>query len=219
MNQSLNDVRIFNVPKDGSNSVGFAPRSSGGSSSHVGAIVGGVIGGVAFVVFVAFAVFFFVYRHRNRAHRVTAALYDRPQEIEKPEEGGVHPYMLASPTNVVQFNHGPESTAGSSSFSPIGSSFSPIASTAAVASNTVPGLGTHEGDQALEIAPPSYEEASEGRPSPSSPGFRIEKGSHRAEQMSQASEHVQNPLPLPLHPIDENQPTGPSTSGSDTIWE
>ncbi|KAJ3553899.1 hypothetical protein NM688_g3373 [Phlebia brevispora] len=117
--------------------------------------------------------------HRAHTHRVTAAQYDHPQEIEKPEEGGVQPYTLVSPTNV-QLTSGPESSAGSSGFSPVGSGFSPTG-TSTTAGTRGPLIALGDDDHAVDIAPPSYEEASEGSPgaSPNRPEFVSEKARYR----------------------------------------
>ena len=116
----------------------------GRKKSNVGAIVGGTIGGVAFLILTGFAIFFFMYRHRRQAHRVTAAQYDAGQEIEKVHgDGSVEPFPLPSTTpTTVRFACAPESTIGSDRLS-----FVP---------GSMPMLG-HYGNDTLNVAPPSYE--------------------------------------------------------------
>ena len=181
--------------------MGFAPRStSGSSSSHVGAIVGGIVGGVAFVVITGFLVFFWRYSHRRGTHRITAAQYDA--DIEKPADGTVQPFDLQTPTSV-QYAIRPESTADSSATTPMHSPAYYAAS--------------HQG-HANDIAPPSYE-FSEGSRSPGlvgPPPARLEK-SGRIRSAS-VSSFQQPPIPLtPITPTSANATHG--TAGSSTLLE
>ncbi|PSR83441.1 hypothetical protein PHLCEN_2v5713 [Hermanssonia centrifuga] len=185
---------IFNIPRDGADQVGFAPRSSSSSKfNHIGAIVGGAIGGAALLIIVAFTIFFFVYRHRRQAYRVTAAQYDDSQGLEKIYD--VQPFSLGTPTTV-QFPPGPESTAGSSSLY----TTSPHA-----------GLSFIQEEAHVDIAPPSYEtsEAQIGGSSSSSPTFQNDKsGSYTANFQP-------GPLPhhTPLTPVHEVGISGSSSAG------
>lgn len=182
--------------------MGIAPRSTpSNSSSHIGPIVGGVVGGAAFLVIVGLVAFWwFRYRHRASAHRVTAALYDHDNMLEKPSDGDVQPYTLVSPTNV-PLMHGPTSSVGSSR-SPVGSNFSQFG-----VSTTGAMIAMNGDEQILDVAPPSYEQVSEGNPSPNSPEFTTEKAEYHPTESPRW-------LPSSLYPVDEN---GPGTSGSNTL--
>ena len=70
--------------------------------------------------------------------------------------------------------------------------------------------------QTLEIAPPRYEEVSDGSPASNQLEFAHhtnEKATYRASQVSDTV-HTQSSLPPFLHPVDED---GPGTSGSNTL--
>lgn len=197
---------IFNIPRDGPNTMGFAPRTLVvKKTSHVGAIVGGTIGGVAFLVFVGFAVFFFFYRHRQRAYRVTAAQYDA-QEIEKPTDGTVNPFPLSAATTTpttVQFAHAAPSTVGSDTLS------SP---------STVPMLAHHRfDDDSLDVAPPSYD-ASEADRRPSGQQQRAGPSSAREEKaLLSARLNPGNNARVPPSPVEND--AGASGSASATVYE
>lgn len=206
-------LSIFNVPSNGGNTLGLAPRTATKSSNHVGAIVGGVIGGVAFLVFCAFAVFFFVYRHRNRAHRITAARYDT--EIEKLHDGSVSPFPLSATTpTTVQFAFAPESTVGSDGMSQMPSP-----------NNATYGRsGINDDDIALDVAPPSYEtseavrHASQTNLPLTPPSAHAEKAVLHAEDPSTSQTAVA--ASLSRSPLSTNEPTpSDSVAGSATIYE
>ncbi|EKM59995.1 uncharacterized protein PHACADRAFT_138388 [Phanerochaete carnosa HHB-10118-sp] len=211
---------IFNVPRQGGNTLGFAPLTANKKSNHVGAIVGGVIGGVAFLALAGFAIFFFVYRHRGRAHRITAARYDSGQEIEKPQDGSVNPFPLSATTpTTVQFVHAPESSVGWDGMSQVPSPNN------ATYGNT----GTGEDILALDIAPPSYETSeADRRTSNAASRTSLLQTIPSAEKAQFAAAHADGPSGLrsagyassPLSPASPNEAAASgSGTGSDTMYE
>lgn len=209
---------IFNVPRNGGNTIGIAPRAdTQKSSSHVGAIVGGVVGGVAAVVIGACAVWFFVYRHRSRAHRITAAQYDAGHEIEKMQDARVHPFPLGAATpTTVQFAHAPESSVGSDALSALPSPHGATYGRSA------------DDDMGGDIAPPSYEtsEADRRASQPTSqvslplPSARSEKAQLATRYAADGPSAMRSGgyTPSPLSPTFPDE-AGASGSGSATMNE
>lgn len=189
--------------------MGFAPRSSTGKKTNIGAIVGGTIGGVALVVFVGFAVFFFTYRRRNQAYRITAAQYDAAQEIEKSRDGTVEPFLLPSTTpTTVRFANAPQSTMGSDRMSSVPSP------------NATMQVFAHHENDTLDVAPPSYEVSEAVRrdseinlPLPSA---NSEKDNLAAHYANASSSHIPNMITL----SPEDAAGGSAMeSGSATMYE
>ncbi|KAI0771027.1 acid protease [Trametes elegans] len=136
---------IFNIPKDGTSIVGFAPRTASSTRSRdIGAIVGGTVGGVAGVVALGLLAFWLIRRRQDDS------FFRRAAEIEEEHKvaSTVEPYtfgnnMVAHPTG--QFD----------------GLASPLGSPPASAHAPLLGAAAHH-DAAGGMAPPSYEEASEG---------------------------------------------------------
>ncbi|TCD71460.1 hypothetical protein EIP91_010166 [Steccherinum ochraceum] len=97
---------IFQIGRDGSQTVGFAPRAFNGSSSHTGAIVGGVLGGIGGAIIVAALIFMYL-RHRRHRRENTPGQYDGHLFEAKPDgSNGVVPFTMGAP------GMGPTSTTG-----------------------------------------------------------------------------------------------------------
>ena len=136
--------RIFNIPKDGSASIAFAPRTASSSKSRdIGAIVGGTVGGVAGVVALGLLAFFLIRRRQDNS------FFRRAAELEEEHKvaSTVEPFTLGGGGGLG--GHQPSfSAAGYGAGSP---PTSPHAG--------VPLLDRDAGP--LPQLPPSYEEASE----------------------------------------------------------
>ncbi|KAI0369932.1 acid protease [Pilatotrama ljubarskyi] len=133
---------IFNIPKDGTAIVGFAPRTvSSTRSRDIGAIVGGTVGGVAGVVALGLLAFYLIRRRQDNS------FFKRAAEIEEEHKvaSTVEPYTFGQ--NMVAHHQ-------VDPFSPHTPGFGSPPATA-----HAPLLGMH--DPAHGVAPPSYEEASE----------------------------------------------------------
>ncbi|KAI0641149.1 acid protease [Trametes meyenii] len=125
---------IFNIPKDGTAIVGFAPRSVSSSQSRdIGAIVGGTVGGVAGVVALGLLAFFLIRRRQDNT------FFKRAAEIEEEHKvaSTVEPYTFGQ--NLVA-HHDPLQSPPAHPHAPL--------------------LGLHDAGPS-GVAPPSYEEASE----------------------------------------------------------
>lgn len=133
---------MFNVPRDGPNTIGIAPRIVQ-KANHTGAIIGGTVGGVSFLIITSLLVFFFLYRHRQNAHRITRAQYD-PHSILEKQEVQPFPFPLSATTPTTVHFAPPESS--------VGSEF-----------GVLPTLRANHrvGEGSMDVAPPSYE-VSEG---------------------------------------------------------
>ncbi|THH30379.1 hypothetical protein EUX98_g3807 [Antrodiella citrinella] len=87
---------IFQIGRDGSQTVGFAPRSFN-TSSHTGAIVGGVVGGIIGGLLLAVLIFWFLRRRRHRMEN-SPGHYDGHLFEHKPDgANGVVPFTLGAP--------------------------------------------------------------------------------------------------------------------------
>ncbi|CAL1699905.1 unnamed protein product [Somion occarium] len=87
---------IFNVPRDGPATLGFASREVQAShKTNVGAIVGGTIGGVALVIFSGIAIWWLFIHHR----RTRVYAYDVSEEDKNSHN--VQPYPLFPPQSEV----------------------------------------------------------------------------------------------------------------------
>ncbi|KAI8983226.1 acid protease [Trametes punicea] len=139
---------IFNIPKSGISSVGFAPRSvSSTTSRDIGAIVGGTVGGVAGVVAIGLLAFYLIRRRQDKT------FFKRAAEIEEEHKvaNTVEPYTFGQ--NVI-VPHDPNAL------------YSPAEFASPPASAHAPLLGMHDAGPS-NVPPPTYEEASEsGLPSP-----------------------------------------------------
>ena len=99
--------RIFQVPKDGSSSIGFANRAiAQKSKSHTGAIVGGVVGGVIGLIIIALGGWYYFYYHRRlmAAHGGTLD-EDKPANLTPFPAVGQQPQHNA-PSTAVYSNGG-----------------------------------------------------------------------------------------------------------------
>ena len=99
--------RIFNIPKDGSASIAFAPRTASSSKSRdIGAIVGGTVGGVAGVVALGLLAFFLIRRRQDNSFFRRAAELEEEHKVASTVEpftlggggglGGHHPSFSAA---------------------------------------------------------------------------------------------------------------------------
>lgn len=133
---------MFNVPRDGPNTIGIAPRIEQ-KANHTAAIIGGTVGGVSFLIIIALLVFFLLYRHRQNTHRITRAQYD-PHSILEKQEVQPFPFPLSATTPTTVHFAPPESS--------VGEEF-----------GILPTLRANHRvvDGSMDVAPPSYE-VSEG---------------------------------------------------------
>ncbi len=193
---------IFNVPKDGSASVAFAPRAVSSSKSRdIGAIVGGVVGGVAGVVALGLLGFYCIRRRQDNS------FFKRAVALEEEHKAAstVEPFtygQASSPGHRPTLPGTPYGGAGLGS--PLGSP-----------GYTAPLLDTDA--EPLPHLPPSYEEASEnGSSAAASPrgalnrvgsGFPFEKGGYRRDTVMTTLGS------LPPSPNNQSTFGGSSTSG------
>ncbi|CAL1697102.1 unnamed protein product [Somion occarium] len=169
---------IFQINRDGTQVVGFAPFADPPKkSSHTGAIVGGVIGGVAFLVIVALSAFFLSrYYHRKS----TLGTFD-PQldETKAPT-----PYTLGAPTGEVSIY-----TPNGASANAARQSYLPVSAGTSVTDPLFANAMSESSQYAPElISPPAYD-ASEASFAAANPGVahnRVirEKGGHSVWQAS-----------------------------------
>lgn len=107
--------RIFNVPNNGSQTIGFSPRSSpmdsslgntsSSSSSHVeiGTIIGSVLGGFGLVV-ISLCVFYYII-WRPRRDRSWESPYRANTPISESKlPGYIEPFTLLAPSSVQAYN-------------------------------------------------------------------------------------------------------------------
>ena len=81
---------MFNIGRNGTDAVGFAPKIAAKKSKNVGAIVGGTVGGVVGALLAGLAVFFYVRSRRDRAH-----LKDTVAEFEEHKVAStIQPFPL-----------------------------------------------------------------------------------------------------------------------------
>ncbi|KAI0638835.1 acid protease [Trametes polyzona] len=128
---------IFNIPKDGTSIVGFAPRAvSSPKSRDIGAIVGGTVGGVAGVVALGLLAFFLIRRRQDDS------FFRRAAELEEEHKvaSTVEPYTLGAHAHTPALPGSPP----------------PAMADAPLLGVPHPHMH-HDGG----VAPPSYEEASE----------------------------------------------------------
>ncbi|TCD60281.1 hypothetical protein EIP91_010433 [Steccherinum ochraceum] len=86
---------IFNVPRDGSSSIGFANRATQGKS-HTGAIVGGTVGGVLGLIIIGLvAWYFFWFRPHSSHSRTVSGSFD--EDKTTGTTGNVEPYPVFTP--------------------------------------------------------------------------------------------------------------------------
>ena len=138
--------RIFNIPKDGSASIAFAPRTASSSKSRdIGAIVGGTVGGVAGVVALGLLAFFLIRRRQDNS------FFRRAAELEEEHKvaSTVEPFTLGG-----GLGHQPSFSAAGYGAGGYGAGSPPTSPHAGV-----PLLDRDAGP--LPQLPPSYEEASE----------------------------------------------------------
>lgn len=89
---------IFNIARDGSQTVGFAPRSEESHKVAVGAIVGGTIGGVAGVVILGLVAFFIIRHYHDKSRLNTlGGIYD-PHAEDHEAKPQVVPYTVGAPS-------------------------------------------------------------------------------------------------------------------------
>ncbi|KAH9891257.1 acid protease [Cubamyces lactineus] len=141
---------IFNIPKSGISSVGFAPRTvSSTTSRDIGAIVGGTVGGVAGVVALGLLAFYLIRRRQDNT------FFKRAAEIEEEHKvaSTVEPYTFGQ--NMVA--HDPRGFDSSGLASPPASAHDPL-------------LGMHDAGP-VHLPPPTYEEASEAGGSSAPRGY------------------------------------------------
>ncbi|KAI0075933.1 acid protease [Panus rudis PR-1116 ss-1] len=158
---------IFQITRDGKQTVGFAPLADSEKKTNVGAIVGGTIGGVAFLVILGIGGFF-LYRHYRRKQS-TLGQFDPQLDLDKQAT----PYTLGAPAAGEVTTYSPPDSAGAATanqpflpHSPATSSFRP-ASTAYTVSNPRAAsadplmseiLSDHSAAHPLDGAlPPAYE--------------------------------------------------------------
>ncbi|KAH9836772.1 acid protease [Rhodofomes roseus] len=83
---------VFNVGRNGTDAVGFAPKIAAKKSSNVGAIVGGTVGGVVGVLLTGIAVFFYIRSRQDRA-----MLQDTVAMVEEHKVANtIQPYTLGA---------------------------------------------------------------------------------------------------------------------------
>ena len=83
---------VFNIGRNGTDAVGFAPKTALKKSTNVGAIVGGTVGGVAGLLLAGLAAFFYVRSRRDRAH-----LKDTVAEFEEHKVAStIQPFTLGA---------------------------------------------------------------------------------------------------------------------------
>ncbi|EJF58803.1 acid protease [Dichomitus squalens LYAD-421 SS1] len=161
---------IFNIPKDGSASIAFAPRAASSKSRDIGAIVGGTVGGVAGVVALGLLAFYIIRRRQDNT------FFRRAAELEEEHKvaSTVEPYTFGGDSGASALGHHPSLSASAYGSPPV----SPHAG--------VPLLDRDAGP--LPQLPPSYEEASEAggsssvvSPGPRAGGFPSEKGVYRRD--------------------------------------
>ncbi|KAI1790434.1 acid protease [Ganoderma leucocontextum] len=146
---------IFNIPKDGSASVAFAPRSVSSSESRdIGAIVGGTVGGVAGVVALGLLGFYCIRRRQDNSFFKRAAALEEEHKVAS----NVEPFTIGQ----AGVGHRPSLPA-----TPYGSGMGIGWSPPVSPQFMVPLLDTDAGP--LPHLPPSYEEASENGSSSLSP--------------------------------------------------
>ncbi|OBZ79275.1 hypothetical protein A0H81_00178 [Grifola frondosa] len=135
---------VFNIPRDGTDQIGFAPRTQS-KSRDIGAIVGGTVGGVAGVVALGLLAFYLIRRRQDNSFFKRAAYFEEEAKVART----VEPYVVGQgPPTPAQASH---LAFGSPPMSP-----------------SAPLLG--QLDTGAAVAPPSYEEASEsGARSPTLP--------------------------------------------------
>ncbi|THH28213.1 hypothetical protein EUX98_g5963 [Antrodiella citrinella] len=196
---------IFNVPRDGTSSIGFANRATTSSTSHTGAIVGGVVGGVLGLLIISLVAWYAIFYHHRlthtRAH--SAATFDDGKTTSA--HSGVEPFPVSafpsppqSPHGTLGHLHSPSMAAFSEGqtvvYSPgrpdSGLSSSPsqvvfVNTAGQIVSPPLPTdehgvVGRDSGLGGVLIAPPAYEEREEssagGRSSPSPRPRPREKG-------------------------------------------
>ncbi|KAH8101427.1 aspartic peptidase domain-containing protein [Cristinia sonorae] len=157
---------IFEVGRDGSQTVGFAPRATPSKSSKTGAIVGGVLGGIGGAIILAALIFLFVRYRRNRIAN-TPGQYDG-HIFDKPEgSNGIVPFTLGMGTAGAA-----ATTATGSATSPTTTHFStglvsPVTSDALAADNSPFAHPDHH-----EILPPAYDDSEVSYGAGSSSGSR-----------------------------------------------
>ncbi|KAI0076923.1 hypothetical protein K474DRAFT_1662305 [Panus rudis PR-1116 ss-1] len=90
---------IFNIPRDGQGSIGFASRAQlPVHHINVGAIIGGTIGGVAFLALCGLAIWFFFVRNRYRRDHVRPYTGDHVDIEDKLNNPDVVPYTGFTPS-------------------------------------------------------------------------------------------------------------------------
>ncbi|TFY52508.1 hypothetical protein EVJ58_g9977 [Rhodofomes roseus] len=83
---------VFNIGRNGTDAVGFAPKIAAKKSSNVGAIVGGTVGGVVGVLLTGIAVFFYIRSRQDRA-----MLQDTVAMVEEHKVANtIQPYTLGA---------------------------------------------------------------------------------------------------------------------------
>ena len=148
--------RIFTVPRDGSQQIGFSPRASGTSPLDVKSIVGGTVGGAALLALSIFAGLYFRKHWRSTQPRSAVPILPSASEHEEPAKTAqtgwhIRPFTMMSPTSSQPLSpHTPLRTATSVSYPmsalSIGRSPSPPLSPVIVI----------EDDRSINVAPPSY---------------------------------------------------------------
>ena len=144
--RSRASLRIFNIPRDGSPTLGFSPRAFPQSSSHVGAIVGGTVGGVAGVVVLGLIAFWYMRRRADRLHGAFEIEPAHDKHIRHSAIPGIEPFTLSAPTTPAQ---------PSTRYNAVNENPSPTSP-----SHPLLLVPDHSHDANGGAAPPSYEEAS-----------------------------------------------------------
>ncbi|KAI0932879.1 hypothetical protein AcW1_000129 [Taiwanofungus camphoratus] len=159
---------VFNITRDGTDSIGFAPRAVAKKSTHVGAIVGGAVGGVAGLLLIPIAVFFYLRSKQDRALLRQAA-----EMVEEHKAArAIEPYII-----------------GSIEQTPQGSQFASPSQSPDFNSPLLPRTHVEHHD---EVAPPSYESSQTVGPEPPTPAVR-EKGQYVRPTMPDAASSSGSP--------------------------
>ncbi|CCM01437.1 uncharacterized protein FIBRA_03489 [Fibroporia radiculosa] len=181
---------IFNVGRNGTDTIGFASRSTGSKSTSKGAIIGGTIGGVLGVALLGLVAFFYIRSRHDRA-----LLKDTVAMVEEHKTANrVEPYTLAAATPL-----SPLRPATHSQMSIASEPSSPNAEDRLLQPSV------HPDD---EIAPPAYEASESARGDTISPqaAMRTSKGEYVIQGSSHSESATSSTVPRsPTSPLVPNR--------------
>ncbi|KAF7796582.1 hypothetical protein EIP86_007763 [Pleurotus ostreatoroseus] len=157
---------IFNIPANGTSTLGFSPRTEPSKSSrNDGAIIGGTIGGFFGILLLAVCTWLYLRLRANRL-RDSAFIIEDTENFKPAPQTGVEPYVIGEPPTAASAT--PTSSVHPALPATIPTPTSPSAPSLGSPALSHPLLSPYgeEHDMHGAAPPPSYEEASSSGASP-----------------------------------------------------